>query len=294
MSRLRIHLALFTVAFLFSLNYVISRLGMREFAPLSFAWLRVLGSALVLNLVVLRDPSPPIGREDRLRLAGFAVLGVVLNQTLFLTGLSFTTIPVAAILITTIPVFAAFAAILLGRERASLYRIGGIALAGAGALLVVGGEGFKGTWDSFVGATMIVANCLSFSLYLVLSKPAMARLSARRVVARMFAVGSVLMFPIAALSLWRQDWNAITPRGWLALALVILGPTVAAYLLNAWALRYADSSLVAAYTYVQPVLASLLGAALLGEHIHGLLAAAAVMIFGGVWLAGRKIVDRAL
>jgi drug/metabolite transporter (DMT)-like permease len=290
-QRFKLHLALFTVAFLFSLNYVISRLGMREFAPLSFAWLRVVGSALILNVVALRDPSPAIGREDRLRVVGFAILGVVLNQTLFLTGLSFTTIPVAAILITTIPVFAAFAAILLGRERASVHRIGGIALAGAGALLVIGGEGVKGTWDSFAGATMIVANCLSFALYLVLSKPAMARLSARRVVARMFAVGSVLMLPISALSLWRQDWSTISPRAWLALVLVILGPTVAAYLLNAWALRFADSSLVAAYTYVQPVLASLLGAALLGEHIHGLLAVAAGMIFGGVWLAGRKILS---
>ena len=289
MPRARIHLALFTVAFLFSLNYLISRLGMREFAPLSFAWLRVVGSALILAFVARRDPSPPLSRDDGRRVAGFAILGVVLNQTLFLTGLSFTTIPVAAILITTIPVFAAGAAIALGRERASVHRVGGIVLAAAGALLVVSGESFKGTWHSFIGATMIVANCLSFALYLVLSKPAMARLSARRVVARMFAVGSVLMLPISALSLWRQNWGAVSPRAWLALVLVILGPTVGAYLLNAWALRFADSSLVAAYTYVQPVLATLLGAAFLGEHVHAVLAVAALMIFGGVWLAGRTI-----
>lgn len=295
-QHLRVHAALFAVAFLFSLNYVISKLGMRAFAPLSFAWLRVVGSALILAIVARHDPEPPLSRDDRWRVAGFAILGVVLNQTLFLSGLAFTTIPVAAILITTIPVFALGAAIVLGRERATAFRIGGIALAGAGALLVVGGESLHGdrafAMRSLLGAVMIVANCLSFALYLVLSKPAMRRLSARRVVAWMFAVGSVAMLPISVVPLWREHWSTIPPRAWLALVLVILGPTVAAYLLNAWALRTADASLVAAYTYVQPILATLLGAAFLGEPIHAILGVAALMIFAGVWLAGRKMSDR--
>lgn len=288
-----VHFALFSVAFFFSLNYLISKLGMREFAPLSFAWLRVVGAAVILGIVERFDPEPPLSREDRRLVAGFAILGVVLNQTLFLTGLSFTTIPVAAILITTIPAFAHLAAILLGRERASAPRIGGIALAGAGALLIVGGEALHGdrafALRSFIGALMIIGNCLSFALYLAFSKPAMARLSARRVVAWMFAVGSVLMFPISAWSLAHQRWSAISPRAWLALVLVIAGPTVAAYLLNAWALRHADASLVAAYTYLQPVMAAFLGAVFLGEHIHAILGVAAAMIFAGVWLAGRTM-----
>jgi drug/metabolite transporter (DMT)-like permease len=88
----------------------------------------------------------------------------------------------------------------------------------------------------------------------------------------------------------RQDWHALSPRAWLALALVIAGPTVGAYLLQAWSLRYADSSLVAAYTYVQPVLATLLGALFLAETLRPIVIAAAALIFSGVWLAGRKAV----
>jgi drug/metabolite transporter (DMT)-like permease len=202
-SPLRLHGALFTVAFLFSANYVISKLGMREFAPLTFAWLRVAGAAMAMRYIARHEAPIPPG--DARRVAGYAVLGVVINQTLFLSGLAFTTVHAAAILITTIPVFALVAAIVLGQERASTARVAGIALACAGALLVVGGEGLTGSWRSVAGAVMIVANCLSFSLYLVLSKPAMARLSARAVVARMFTVGTVLMLPIAAYSLWTED-----------------------------------------------------------------------------------------
>jgi drug/metabolite transporter (DMT)-like permease len=70
--------------------------------------------------------------------------------------------------------------------------------------------------------------------------------------------------------------------------LVILGPTVPAYLLQAWALRHADSSAVAVYTYVQPVLASILGAIFLAEHIRPIIALAAVLIFAGVWLVSSR------
>ena len=277
---------MFTVALLFSANYLISKLGMKEFSPLTFAWLRVAGATVLLSFIARRESLP---RASSRRVVLFSILGVVINQTMFLSGLAFTTVQVAAILITSIPVFTVGAAIAMGRERASASRIGGIALACAGALLVVGGEGIHGTGRSLLGAVMILINCLSYALYLVLSKPDMAHLSPRAVVARMFAVGTLLMLPIAAVPLWRERWTSISPGAWLALALVIVGPTVAAYLLQAWALRHAESSVVAAYTYVQPVLATLLGALFLGEHIRPIVVIAAAMIFTGVWLTGRKM-----
>ena len=284
---LRVHAALTAVALLFTSNYIIAKLGMREFSPLSFAWLRVAASAVILWFLARHDPLP---REDRGRVVFFAILAVVINQTMFLSGLAFTTVQVAAILITSIPVFALGLAIALGHERASAMRIGGIALAAAGALLVVGGEGFTGTARSLLGAAMILINCFGYALYLVVSKPHMARLSPRSVVSWMFAVGTLMMLPICAVPLWRENWSAISSGAWLALAAVVLGPTVAAYLLQAWALRHADSSSVAAYVYVQPVLATLLGAMIFGERVRPIVMVAAVMIFAGVWLAGRSTV----
>ncbi|MEA2489279.1 MAG: hypothetical protein QOH21_1071 [Acidobacteriota bacterium] len=285
-SKFRLHLALFSVSFFFSLNYLISKLGMREFAPLSFAWLRVAGSAIILHFLA-RAEGAELLPEDRRPMLLFAVLAVAINQSMFLGGLSLTTVPVAAILITTIPIFALGVAIAFGREHMTATKAGGIALGCAGALLVVGGESMGTSWRSFAGAAMIVINCLSYATYLVVSKPIMARLSARTVVARMFRYGAILLLPISAWSLAHEQWSAIHPRAWLALALVIAGPTVAAYLINAWSLRYAESSVVAAYTYLQPVLATTLGAIFLHEHIRPTLLAAGAMIFAGVWLAGR-------
>src|SRR5213075_3066498 len=130
--RLLVHSALFTVAALFSLNYIISKFGMRAFAPLSFAWLRVLGSAVILNaLPVPRTPLP------NRKVALLALLGVVMNQALFLAGLALSSAHIASILITTIPLFTLAITIVSGRERATAVKIAGIALAALGALLIV-------------------------------------------------------------------------------------------------------------------------------------------------------------
>ena len=277
---------MFAVAALFSINYIISKVAMHSFAPLSFAWLRVAGAAIVLNVVV---PGRGFTRADSWKIAGFAILGVVLNQTMFLAGLSLTSAHVASILITTIPIFTLIVAIALGLERTTVTKVAGIALALAGALLVVGGEGMAGLTDAMAGTLLIIGNCMAYAIYLVVSKPVVSRLSPARVISRMFAVGAVLMLPIALPSLLRENFQAIPRSAWVGLVIVIAGPTVGAYLISAWALQYSESSLVAVYSYVQPVLTTVLAWAFLGERIRGIVAVAGLMIFAGVGLAGRGL-----
>jgi drug/metabolite transporter (DMT)-like permease len=287
-SRLRVHLALVAVALLFSLNYVASKIGMHAFTPLTFGYLRVLGSAIVLNILPVRQRAARLTAADWRRVAGYSLLGVVINQSLFLGGLSLTSAHVAAILMTAIPVFALAAAIVLGRERATAAKVGGIALAFAGALLLVAREGLTGASKSLTGDLMLLGNAFAYALYLVLSKRDMSRLGPRRVIARMFAAGAVIMLPLAAWPLLHERWASLPPQAWLALALVIAGPTVGAYVLNAWALAHAESSLVAAYTYLQPVMTAVLAATVLGETIGSIAVVAAAVIFAGVALSARR------
>jgi drug/metabolite transporter (DMT)-like permease len=289
-----VHTAMASVSVLFAINYIVSKLGMHVFNPLTFAYLRVLGAAIILNTVLRERNAAPLDPGDARRLIAFSILGVVINQTFFLGGLALTTAHAAAILITTIPIFALAAAIVLGRERPTVMKIGGIALAAAGAVVVIGGEGFSGSTKAVIGDLMIVTNSLSYALYLVFSKPAMARMSARRVISRMFGIAAIVMLPIAAWPMLHEPWRAIGPVAWWSLAFVIAGPTIAAYLMNAWALKYAESSVVAAYTYLQPVFAVILAAIFLHEQIKPIALLAGAMIVAGVFVSGRparEIVD---
>ncbi|MFN2237928.1 MAG: DMT family transporter, partial [Thermoanaerobaculia bacterium] len=289
-SRLALHLALGFVAILFSANYILGKIALAHFDPLAFAWLRVSGSFLCLILVYLRHTTPrvPFSKTEWRLLVVYSLLGIVLNQILFISGLARTTAQHAAILIVTIPVFTLLIALILRRETASPARLVGILLAAGGALSIILRSADGSGAASLTGDVMILANSLFYAAYLVLSKPLMARHSAIRVMTLLFAFGTVLMIPFSAQAMLNQAWSGITGSAWLALFLVILGPTVGAYLINGWALARADSSLVAAYVYLQPLLASIMAAVFLHERMETGTAAGAVLIFAGVWLVSRR------
>src|SRR2546423_8251083 len=94
---------------------------------------RVLGASiafLILQRTLGRRRK--IEKKDYARLALYSLLGVVLNQFLFVKGLSLTTVINATLLGTTIPVFTLLVSITLGYDRLTLRKALGISLAAAG------------------------------------------------------------------------------------------------------------------------------------------------------------------
>ena len=81
---------------------------------------------------------------------------------------------------------------------------------------------------------------------------------------------------------------------WLAIAYIILVPTVGAYYLNAWALARVAPSTVAAYIYLQPLIAFAVAPLVLGAEEFGGVRTllAALLIFAGVALVTRAPASR--
>jgi len=71
------------------------------------------------------------------------------------------------------------------------------------------------------------------------------------------------------------------------MAWIVLFATVINYLLNYYALARVESSTVALFVYLQPVLATLLSVALGRETITLHFAASAALVFAGVFLVAR-------
>lgn len=283
---MRVHLALAAVAVLFSANYIIAKIGLRSIDAMAFSWLRVAGSAIVMSVIVLaRARREPLTRAEKKHALLYAILGVGINQLMFITGLSLTSASEAAILITMIPVFTLLTALVLRTERAGWINAAGMAVAAAGALLILLPNATGGGTNRVVGDIFILINCAAYGIYLVVSRPLFKKRSPIVVLQFLFTAGAVMMLPFCLPALVRMKWAAIPPTAWLALAGAIIGPTVAGYLLSAWALARAESSVVAAYTYLQPFLASLLAMLFLGEQLQAIVLFAAILIITGVALS---------
>jgi drug/metabolite transporter (DMT)-like permease len=78
-------------------------------------------------------------------------------------------------------------------------------------------------------------------------------------------------------------------NGWPAVLYMALLASVVAYQIYYWALRHLSPSRLAAFTYFQPRLATLLGIVALGEPVTKNLLLGGALILLGVYLAERRL-----
>jgi drug/metabolite transporter (DMT)-like permease len=246
-------------------------------SPLALAMARMLGAALFFQVLTRLRPGglPPLSRADHGRAIGLSVLGIVLNQALFLIGLRITTAFAAALLGATIPVFTAALAVALRIEKPSARTAVGLALAVAGVVSLTGFHSLD------LGALAIAANCLSYSLYLVLAKRTVERVGALNLVTWLFTWGVLVFSPFGGPKVvsGALEWGT---RGWALVAFMIAGPTIVAYLFNAWALARSNPTVVSVYIYLQPLFAAVLQWVQLGETVERRAVVATAFILAGV------------
>lgn len=294
---LRVHAVLVAIQVVFSTLPVATKLVLPVIEPLAVSALRIFGSALAFAAVKwVRTRERVRSARDLLALAGLALVGVVLNQVLFLLGVARTTAVHANILITTIPVFTLAVALVLGRERLSAAKLGGILLAGSGALYLIAARNIAAEGATVLGDGLVAVNAFFYSCYLVLSKDLLRRYGPVTVVTYVFLFGALLVAPVGVPALVRTDLSAFTARTWLTLAYIVVFPSFLAYLFSIWALRRTASSLVAMYVYVQPLVTALTAPLVLGERVTPRAGLAGVLIFAGLALAtwGEQMTGRAL
>lgn len=278
--------ALLLVQLFFAVSAVIGKIAMKEVTPLVLASFRAVFGALGLALAerLLVKERAPLTARERGTLLLLSVLGVVANQTLFLTGLGKTTATNATLLVTTIPIFTLVFAMLARVEKPRLRRLLGVPVALSGVLLLVDWSHVSFGTGTGAGDLFIVANCLSYSLYLVLARDILSRRPAITVTSAIFVYGALPILLLSASDLRRFDPRPLSTGAWLSIACVVVFGTILAYFLNAWALARVSASTSAVFIYVQPLVGGLLAWPVLHERPGARVLAAGAVIFLGVAL----------
>jgi len=274
-----VYTALLLVQVFFSTLPIAVKVALRELSSPALALLRVAFAALLFWVLQRALTGERIrSRRDYGLLAVYAVFGVILNQLLYITALTMTTATAAQTLVAAGPAMTLLIAILLRVETATPARWLGIALAGSGAVYLVGmglGTG------SGAGNLLAFLNVCAYSVYLVISRGLLRRYDALTVITWVFVFGTLGMLPWGIVPLAREI-GGVSPRTWLILAYIVVLPTVGAYYLNVYALKRVESSVVSVFVYLQPVLTAVMAVPALGEHPSPRLIPAAFLIFAGV------------
>jgi len=289
------HLALIAVQVMFATWPIVGKIALRAVPSVALVAFRVAGAALAFILIgAIRGRVGTIQKRDWPLLVASSLLGVVLNQWLFVKGLSLTTVINATLLGTTIPIFTLLVSITLRTDRASLRRILGILLSAGGVVYLIGPGSVEFSSATRLGDLLIVTNSLCYGTYIAISKDLMTRYSALTVITWFFIVGSVATMPVGVMSISHVPLASVSATVWLAVAYIVVVPTVGAYYLNAWALGRVTPSTVAVYIYLQPLIAFSLAPLLLGENLNWRTIVAAALIFAGVLVVTRRGRSRAI
>jgi drug/metabolite transporter (DMT)-like permease len=139
-----------------------------------------------------------------------------------------------------------------------------------------------------LGDLLTLSNALSFSLFLVLSKSLLSRTDAISATAVLMAFGTAWIALVGWPELLALDVGAVSASTWALVGYIIVFPTAGAYLLQYWALTRVESSVVAFFIYLQPLVATTLSVLLFGERPALRVFIGGALIFAGVYLALRR------
>ena len=271
-------------------NMVAGKYALRGFSSVALAQLRVAGAALIYAMAYLaRRPRPSLRltRREWIFYGVTALTGVTLNQLFFIGGLARSSVAHTGLIVALGPVMVLVLAWMMRLEAMTALKLTGIVIsfAGVGVLTAVREPGpSNGSW---VGDLILLAGTAVFSYYTILMKEAAEHLDELSLSFLTFGLGAVMMLPLAVEALSKTRWTAIPATAYAALAFMIVLGTVVPYLLFAYSMNGLSASRVAAFNYLQPVIATGLAVWLLAEKLTLKTVAGGALILVGVYLTER-------
>ena len=256
--------------------------------PAFLAWGRVaLGAALLLPFVFERR----VFRDLRGRLwwiAAYAACEIAVPFVLIAMGEQYISSSLTAILIATMPLLVA----LLSVWFAPAHRPSGLALVGLvvglGGVIALLGVDVGGRPHELLGAALVLAATFGYAAAPIIVSRYLAALDPLGPVAASLVVSTVVLLP-AALAQPPQGMPG--PAALAAIAVLGVVCTVLGLVVFFQLIAEAGPSRASIVTYVNPVVAVIVGVLVLHEHVGLMSLVGLLLILSGSWLAagGRTV-----
>lgn len=288
-EKMKGHLLIFLANVLFAVNMPISKyLLPGHLTPEALTIMRMLFACVMFWITSLFVHKESVPLKDIGLLFVCAFCGIALNQGLFIQGLNVTSPIDASIIATGVPIFVMILAAIILKEPITRQKAFGVFLGIGGAvMLILQSADGGGRASSLSGNLMIVTSGLSYSVYLVLSKPLTEKYSSVTIMKWMFLFASLMLLPFTYSHIAESpafQHAGIDLKEISAIAYVLFGATFLPYLLIPMSLKRIRPTTVSMYNYVQPIVASLI-TVLVGQDSFGpLKLLAAALVFVGVYL----------
>lgn len=281
------------VGLLWGGSFVAIDAGLPFFPPMLFAGIRyIIAGALVLGYAIFAaDRWRPASMGDVASIAAAGVFIIAGHHALLYFAIEHISGAVASIVVSLSPVLTAvFASLLLSESDLTGPKVAGVLMGFAGVIVIsdVGLAGVAST--SLLGLGLALLSTVSFAFGSVAGRPVRTDLPASAMQGWAMLSGALLLSVTGFAS--GESVAAITwsPVAVGSLAFLILGPGTVAFLLYFRLLDQIGPMETNLIGYVEPVVATLLAWALLGEVISTSTVVGFLAIFTGFVLVKHRVV----
>ena len=296
MKNTRVILKLIIAVILWGGSFIATKIALRDVSPLTLVWLRFAMGVVFLGAAarIRRQLTLP-GIKDLPYLALLGFIGITFHQWLQSTGLITSQASTTAWIVASIPVFTALIGWLVLHEKLSSMQILGIVLAGLGVLLVVTGGNFSKIFQGTIGKPgdfLILISAPNWAVFSVLSRRILKIRPAAWTMFYVMLFGWLFNGVLLAFGPGLSQIGALTVQGWAAVIFLGVLCSGLAYVFFYDALEVLPASEAGVFIYLEPLVAMIISALVLGELIGPAALIGGATILFGVWLV-QKVTGQA-
>lgn len=287
------HLACFMAYAIFGVNIIVCKdlTGGHLISPIAIFTLRSLGAGLLFWILSLFFPAEKVEKRDYLKIFAAAFLGYFVTQLTFLMAIPDVTPMHCSIISSMSPIYTMFIAAIVLKEPLSWQKAGGVALSLCGILFLIfnNASGSSGVAESKLsGIFLMFLNSLSFSLYLGIFKPVIAKYSVVTFMKWIFLFSALMSLPLSFREVFSFEWVHIPTVQMWELGYLIVCATFMSYFLIPYGQKRIRPTLVSMYSYIQPIIATVISIILAMDILTWQKILAALMVFAGVFVVSRS------
>jgi drug/metabolite transporter (DMT)-like permease len=267
-------------------TWLFIKLGLADLPPLTFAAIRFVFASVILALLILaRGVRWPRSRDQWILIAVVGLLQFTLNYGLVFWGEQHIPSGLAAVLQSTFPAFGlVIAHFYLPYERITTTKVFGVLFGVLGVMIIFSDQLTIAGHMALLGSVALVLSAFFGSYSNVLVKAYGTQIDPQVMAAGQMICGfpPLLVLGIATEgNPFRFHWTA---RAIISLAYLVIVGSVIAFALYYWLVRHMEVTKTMLIALVTPVVAVVLGMAVLHEQLNWRLFAGAACIISGIGL----------
>jgi DME family drug/metabolite transporter len=236
--------------------------------PITLTALRILISSLTILIPValFKRNLLRVKKKDALHLLVLGIFAVAFQRVSYFYTVDLTTATIAAVLFYTYPIFVTIYALLFLKERITFLTVFAIALTFSGVALVV--KAYEASWltTNLYGLVFGMLTSFLFALYFLVTRRLRNNYTSWTLLVYGDGIGAVALSPAICFSI--SGIASYSQQLWLLIFIIALLPSLTAYLLFSYGLKYVESSKGSILSVMEPLSAAFFSVTILREQFQ--------------------------